>query len=197
MDVVRRATESVGGQVSVETEVGVGTTIRLLLPSSMAVKGALLFELEDQEYAFALSFTEAVVSLHKRDIHKMNNGLMARYLDKTISVVFLKDLFSIRNFDEIMTEGVFHQTFNKLESDVKLDVIVVSYGEILIGIVVDKLLQQKEIVEKTMAKPLENVKLLSGTTILGNGNVCLVVDVTSIGEVLFKMGQKKKRSEVA
>ena len=197
MDVVRRATESVGGQVSVETEVGVGTTIRLLLPSSMAVKGALLFELEDQEYAFALSFTEAVVSLHKRDIHKMNNGLMARYLDKTISVVFLKDLFSIRNFDEIMTEGVFHQTFNKLESDEKLDVIVVSYGEILIGIVVDKLLQQKEIVEKTMAKPLENVKLLSGTTILGNGNVCLVVDVTSIGEVLFKMGQKKKRSEVA
>ena len=196
MDVVKKATESIGGQISVDTEVGKGSTIRLLLPSSMAVKGALLFELQEQEYAFALSYTEAVVSLYKKDIHKLNNGLMARYLDKTISVVFLKDLFDLNRLEDVTKEGVFHQTFDKVHPEQKLDVIVVSYGEYLIGVVVDKLLQQKEIVEKTLTKPLDNVKLLSGTTILGNGNVCLVVDVSSIGDLLFKM-QKNKMREVA
>lgn len=197
MDVVKRATESIGGQITVDTEVGKGSTIRLLLPSSMAVKGALLFELQKQEYAFALSYTEAVVSLYKKDIHKLNNGLMAKYLDQTISVVFLKDLFSLKNLDDVVNDGVFHNTYNEIDVNLKLDVIVVSYSGYLIGVVVDKLLQQKEIVEKTLEKPLENVKLLSGTTILGNGNVCLVVDVSSIGELLYKRSQKKKPLEVA
>lgn len=198
MDVVRRATESIGGQISVDTKRGKGTTIRLMLPSSMAVKGALLFELENQEYAFALSYTEAVVSIQRKNIHKVNNGLMSKYLDHTISVIFLKDLFDLNSLDEAKNEGVFHKTYDKIADDnTKLDVIVVSYADYLIGIVVDKLLQQKEIVEKTLSKPLDNVKLLTGTTILGNGNVCLVVDVSAIGDVLFKVGQKRGMAEVA
>ena len=56
----------------------------------------------------------------------------------------------------------------------------------------DKLLQQKEIIEKTIPKPLDNNKLLSGTTILGNGNVCLVVDVPAITQILFRSKSKMK-----
>jgi len=61
MDVVKRATESIGGKISLDTELGKGSTITLSLPSSMAVKGALLFELNQQEYAIPLTYTEAVV----------------------------------------------------------------------------------------------------------------------------------------
>ena len=187
MDVVKRATESIGGNISVDTKLGEGTTVTLSLPSSMAVKGALLFEMEEQEYAVPLAYTEAVISLKKRDIHKINTGLMATYLDKTISIVFLQDMFGVSKLEEIREQGVLHQSFDKLkDNNDKLDVLVASFGDKNVGFVVDKLLQQKEIVEKTLSQPIDHIELFSGATIMGNGNVCLVLDVASILRELFK-----------
>lgn len=186
MDVVKKAVESIGGQVAVDTEIGKGTTINLLLPSSLALKGALLFELGGQEYAVALSYTEAVISLVKEDIHRISNGLMSKYLEKTISVVFLEDLIAMENFSGIKANGTLHKTFDKTKPGAKLDIIVVSYSGKLTGIVIDNLLQQKEIFEKTLPKPLDKTRLLSGTTILGNGNVCPVIDIAAISDLLYK-----------
>lgn len=186
MDVVKNSTESIGGQITIDTELGVGTTVSLKLPSSMAVKGVLLFQMGEQEFAFALAYTEAVISLHKKDIYKAGIGLMSSYLKQTISIVFFSDLFQMKDLSEVYEPGTFHRTFDACEDHEKFDVIVVSYANKFIGIVVDKLLQQKEIIEKTIPKPLDNNKLMSGTTILGNGNVCLVVDVVAIAEILYK-----------
>lgn len=186
MDVVKNSTESIGGQIMIDTEVRVGTTVSLKLPSSMAVKGVLLFQMGEQEFAFALAYTEAVISLRKKDMHKAGIGLMSKYLKQTISVVFFTDLFNMKDFSEVYEPGTFHKTFDTYDNDKKFDVIVVSYGNKYVGIVVDKLLQQKEIIEKTIPKPLDNNKLLSGTTILGNGNVCLVVDVAATVDILYK-----------
>jgi two-component system, chemotaxis family, sensor kinase CheA len=192
MDVVKKATESIGGKIMVHTELGKGSTFTLSLPSSMAVKGALLFELEKQEYAIALSYTEAVVSLSKKDLHKVSNGLVSNYLGKTISVLFLKDLFQQTGTKRIYTEGAFHDAYDELRANEKLDVVIVSYANKYIGLIVDKLLQQKEIVEKTLLNPVDNLSLISGATILGNGNVCLVLDIPGITNILFreKMTQK-------
>ncbi|MEP2026570.1 MAG: chemotaxis protein CheA [Reichenbachiella sp.] len=196
MDVVKKAAESIGGQINVETEVGMGSTIKLNLPSSMALKGALLFELEEQEYAVALSYTEAVISLSKSEIHRITDGLMAQYLDQTIPIIFLKDIVSLEKLADCQKEGVLHQSFEALEEDARLDVIVLSYAGKLLGVVVDRLLQQKEIIEKSMVRPLEKTKLLSGTTILGNGKVCLVIDVTTISDLMFKtLAQKTVETE--
>ncbi|WP_456458751.1 chemotaxis protein CheA [Reichenbachiella sp.] len=196
MDVVKKAAESIGGQINVDTEVGMGTTIKLNLPSSMALKGALLFALEEQEYAVALSYTEAVISLAKSEIHLITDGLMAQYLDQTIPIIFLKDIINLENLADCQKEGVLHQSFEEIEDDAKLDVIVLSYAGKLLGVVVDRLLQQKEIIEKSMVRPLEKTKLLSGTTILGNGKVCLVIDVTTISDLMFKtLAQKTVESE--
>ncbi|SMD32919.1 two-component system, chemotaxis family, sensor kinase CheA [Reichenbachiella faecimaris] len=196
MDVVKKAAESIGGQINVETEVGMGTTIKLNLPSSMALKGALLFELDEQEYAVALSYTEAVISLSKSEIHRITDGLMAQYLDQTIPIIFLKDIVTLENLADCQKEGVLHRSFEELEEETKLDVIVLSYAGRLLGVVVDRLLQQKEIIEKSMVRPLEKTKLLSGTTILGNGKVCLVIDVTTISDLMFKtLAQKTVETE--
>jgi two-component system chemotaxis sensor kinase CheA len=186
MDVVKRATESIGGNLSVSTELGFGTTIKLSLPSSMAVKGALLFELNQQEYAVALSYTEAVVSFTKSDIHKVSNGLMASYLGETISIIFLNDLYDIDGLKDLSEKSTLHNTFDQTEPSEKLDVLVASYGNRYVGFVVDKLLQQKEIVEKTLAPPIDQLDMISGATILGNGNVCLVLDIANIINTLFK-----------
>jgi two-component system, chemotaxis family, sensor kinase CheA len=186
MDVVKRATESIGGKIIIETEVGKGSKFILSLPSSMAVKGALLFELDKQEYAIPLSYTEAVISLRKKDIHKVNTGLISTYLGHTISVVFLKDLYEMESFKAIQKENTFHKSFDALNDEQKLDVVIVSYNNKMVGIVVDKLLQQKEIVEKTLSNPVDEIELFSGATILGNGNICLVLDIASILGNLFK-----------
>lgn len=180
MDVVKRATESIGGKIEVITIVGEGSSFIMSLPSSMAVKGALLFELNQQEYAIPLNYTEAVISLKKSEFHLVNNGLVANYLDKTISIVFLRDLFT-GNVGNIQASS-----FDSLSEYSRNEVIIVSYGDKLAGFVVDKLLQQKEIVEKTLSEPLAQVEFISGATILGNGSVCLVLDVAGIIRKLFR-----------
>lgn len=181
MDVVRKATESIGGKIQIQTQVGKGTKFILSLPSSMAVKGALLFELRQQEFAIPLSYTEAVLSLRKKDIHKVNTGLVTSYLGNTISLLFLKDLYAndTRNMSNF-------NSYQQLTNTQKLEVVIVSYGGKKLGLVVDKLLQQKEIVEKTLSSPVDNIDLFSGATILGNGNVCLVLDIAKIQSLLFR-----------
>jgi two-component system, chemotaxis family, sensor kinase CheA len=186
MDVVKKAIDAIGGKISIQSEVGRGSTIRLSLPSSMAVKNALLFELGSGSFAIPLSYTEAVVSLFKRDIFKVGNGLLARYLENNISIVFLNDLFRLESIKASLKEGILHQTFNTVSDTEKLYIVVVSYNNRLVGFVVDKLLQQKEIVEKPLGQFFEEVRFISGATILGNGNVCLVLDAPAIMSFLFK-----------
>jgi len=186
MDVVKKSVESIGGQVTVETEPTVGTTVRVSLPSSLALKSVLLFEIDDQEYAVPLVYTEAVASINKSEIHKIGNGLMTTFLNQTISLVFLKDLLDLPSLDHIHQKGSQQKTLITISEDTPLNMIVLSHAGKKTGIIVDKLLQQKEIIEKTLAKPLDGIKLLSGSTILGSGKVCPVLDVAAISELLYK-----------
>ncbi|WPP53118.1 chemotaxis protein CheA [Catalinimonas niigatensis] len=196
MDVVKQALDTIGGMVSVDTAQGVGTTIRLSLPSSMAVKGTLLFELNQTEYAIPLTYTDAVVSLYKKDIHKVGKGLVATHLKKTIAIVFLNDLFKLTQKSTSQGSLNLHQTYDQLHDEAKLDVVVVNYGSKKVGFVVDKLLQQKEIVEKPLAKPVDKVKFVSGITILGNGHVCLVLHVPAIIQEVFQVNVNPQNKSI-
>lgn len=189
MDVVKKALDSVGGKVLVQSKSGEGTRIRLSLPASMAVKGTLLFEANQTEYAIPLSYTEAVVSLHRSDIHKVGKGLIATYLGKTISIVFLKDIFELSEHRDFHRSSMLYKSLDQLHPEDQLDVVIVSYGSRTVGFVVDKLLQQKEIVEKPLTKPIDGVQFISGVTILGNGNVCLVLHVPAIVSFVFQTTQ--------
>ncbi len=186
MDVVKKSLDSIGGKVDIATQVGVGSTISLALPSSMALKAALLFMMGESEFAIPLTYTDAVIQLTKKDIHKIGKGLVANHLKKTISIVFLHDLFAITSLDDINTTNALQLGLKNMKEDVKLYVIVVSYGNREVGFVVDKLLQQKEIVEKPLSRPLDTTAFFSGATILGNGNVCLVLDIPSVMNKVFK-----------
>lgn len=193
MDVVKKSLDSIGGIVTVHSEIGKGSTMRLRLPSSMAVKGALLFELGESQFAIPLAYTDAVVSLNKNEIHKVRGGLLATYLERNISIVFLKDLFVMDMNGEVSNaiDVSLHKSFDQLNDDDMIYVLVVSYNNHDMGFVVDRLLQQKEIVEKPLQSPLDQIKFISGATILGNGNVCLVLDTPSISNFLFKSTKLK------
>jgi len=185
MDVVKRAMDSIGGRIDIETEIGKGSSFILHVPSSMAVKGALLFGLSNQEYAIPLSYTEGVVQLYKKDIHKIGRGLMANYQGQNLSLLFLHDLFGADRLESLTRDKIFQRTFENVSEDQKLYVVLVACHNKKIGLVVDYVLQQKEIVEKPLHKPLDNISFVSGATILGNGHVCLVVDIPSITNLLF------------
>ena len=191
MDVVKRSIDSIGGSIELDSEVGKGSTISLFLPSSMAVKGALLFVLNEQEFAIPLSHTEAVVQFKKSDIHKVKNGLMATYLQKTISVIFLDDAFETADASKLHQDQLFQKSLNELKSDQELNVVIVNHNGTLIGIVVDRLLQQKDIVEKPLKKPVEKISLFSGATILGNGAVCPVLNIPGLVNHVFRGARRQ------
>ncbi len=186
MDVVKRAVESIGGQVTVDTEIGKGTAIHLALPSSLALKGSLLFEVNKQEYAIPLGYIEAVLYFDKKDVHIISSELMVEYNGQTIPLVFLKDLLQIADLSEINDAGRLLTSFEKTQVDQQLSVVLTKHSGRFVGLVVDSLLRQKEIIEKKLPKPLNISKILSGSTILGTGNVCPVIDVATIMDTLSK-----------
>jgi len=191
MDVVKKALDSVSGKVVVHSAEGEGTRIRLSLPSSMAVKGTLLFEANQTEYAIPLPYTEAVVSLYRSEVHKVGRGLAFTYQGKTVSLVFLKDILSLpKNASAPQPEDL-RKSWEHLHDESQLEVIVVSGGNHTVGLVVDKLLQRKEIVEKPLNQPVDQVQFISGVTILGNGNVCLVLHVPAIISFIFQTAHRQ------
>ena len=181
MDVVKKALDSIGGTIQVDSMIGEGSIFTLSLPSSMAVKSTLLFDLDDQTYAIPLSYTESVISIYKSDIHKAANGLITVHLGNTIHIVFLSDFFA-QSQGKVKEK---YTSFDQLHAEQKLEIVVVSFNGNRIGFIVDKLLQQKEIVEKPLRKPFDSISYLSGVTILGNGNVCLALSIPGILNALL------------
>ncbi len=195
MDAVKKSVEAIGGQVIIESEIGKGSNFTLRLPTSMAVKGTLLFEQKSQEYALPLTSTEAVISIRPNEIFKVGNALMTTYLAQTILLVFLEDVFNMEDFSKIRQGKQLHQSFDKLENfNGKLNVIIINHNNRYVGLVVDKPLQQKEIVEKPLHKPLDQITLFSGATILGNGNVCMVLNISVIMDELYQDRNKLRKS---
>jgi two-component system, chemotaxis family, sensor kinase CheA len=176
MDVVKKAIDSIGGMVTVDSQIDQGTTIVLGLPASMAVKLSLLFELGGHTYAIPLSYTESVISMYKSEVKKASNELVAMHLGDTIHLVFLADLLAAsQGLDKNEKTN-----FNAIHPEAKLEIVVVNIHGRRLGFIVDKLLQQKEIVEKPLRKPVDKLTYISGTTIMGNGHVCLVLNINNI-----------------
>ncbi|WP_262922007.1 chemotaxis protein CheA [Hymenobacter cellulosivorans] len=172
LDVVKLAIDSLGGQLRVDSVLGQGTTFTLVLPTSIAVKGALLFELEERSYAIPLMHTDSVVSLQPTQLHVVGGILMARLLGENIPVVDLRKL--LHNNDGPLQPAV------KSELAGRQDIIIVNYNNRKLGLIVDRFLRQQDIVIKPMSKPLDMIDLFGGVTLLGSGQVCLVIDVPAL-----------------
>jgi two-component system chemotaxis sensor kinase CheA len=180
-----RTVESIGGQVMVDTEIGKGTSIHLVLPSSLALKAALLFEVDQQTYAIALSYIDSVGYFRKQDLHKVSNGWMVDFKGESILVVFLSEMLSLSMHGNLEAERFTFEHIIALSEEDEISLVVASHSGRKLGIVVDKLVRQKEIIEKKLPRPLDRIKMLSGSTILGSGEVCPVLDVAAVMDMLF------------
>ncbi|WP_230471216.1 chemotaxis protein CheA [Hymenobacter jejuensis] len=172
LDVVKLAIDSLGGQLRVDSVLGQGTTFTLVLPTSIAVKGALLFELEERSYAIPLMHTDSVVSLWPDQLHVVGGLLLAEVMGENVPVVDLRRL--LHNSDGPLPLATREELRGRQE------IIIVNYNNRKLGLIVDRFLRQQNIVIKPMSKPLDTIDLFGGVTVLGSGQVCLVLDVPAL-----------------
>jgi two-component system chemotaxis sensor kinase CheA len=176
LDVVKLAIDSLGGRLRVNSELGKGTTFTLVLPTSIAVKGALLIEMDERAYAVPLLHTDTVLALPNDQIFAVGGLLMTRIQDENVPLVPLRQLLYSEG-DELLPRA----TRSDLPPDSGLhQVLVVSYNNRRLGLIIDRFLRQQNIVVKSLSKPLDTIDLFGGVTLLGSGQLCLVLDVPAL-----------------
>jgi two-component system chemotaxis sensor kinase CheA len=165
MDAVKTKVESLGGQFEVASEHGKGTRVLVRLPLTLAIVLALLVKVENEIYAISLENVEETILVHKNDIKTMH-GIPATLLRG--DVLPLSDLASILG------------TSVEDDGQEEYPVVVVKAGRNKVGMIVSELIGQQEIVIKSLGKFLSKTKGIAGATILGDGNVALILDVASL-----------------
>jgi len=164
MDIVRNHIEQIGGVVEVVSTPGVGTVFTVKLPLTLAIIRALMVELGDEQFAFPLTNVLETISVKPGEIKKVKHNEVILVRGRVLPLVRLSDIF------EREDDGDKERLF----------VVVLGVGEKKIGVIVDKLLGELEIVIKSLGDYLGKVPCLSGATILGDGQVALIVDVRSL-----------------
>jgi two-component system chemotaxis sensor kinase CheA len=173
LDVVKMALDSLGGQLRVESQLGQGTTFTLVLPTSIAVKGALLVEVEERPYAIPLMHTDTVLALQPEQISVVGGMLVTHVQGQAVPLVPLQMLLHDEG-DELLPFA------DKADMTGAQQVLVVNYNNRRLGLLVDRFIRQQNIVIKPLSKPLDTIDLFGGVTLLGSGQVCLVLDVPAL-----------------
>ena len=165
LDVVKSGIEQLGGDVEVSTELGKGTTFTVRLPLTLAIIQALMVEIRDEKYAIALGSISNIEDIPVEDIKYVQAKEVIHLRGSVIPIIRLDRMLDIEPKEE--------------EPD-HLTVVIVQRGGAQAGLVVDNLMGQQEIVIKSLGKYINGNKLISGATILGDGEVALILDVNTL-----------------
>ena len=165
LDVVKSKIEALGGDVEVKTKLGEGSTFIVRLPLTLAIIQALMVKLGDEQYAISLGSIETLEDITKDDIKFVNSKEVIHLRDKVIPIIRLGKLLDVESSSE--------------DSE-NMTVVIVRKGDKRAGIVVDSLIGQMEIVIKSLGSYINVNKMISGATILGDGDIALIIDVNTL-----------------
>jgi two-component system chemotaxis sensor kinase CheA len=163
MDVVKTKIAALGGTVDLLSEEGKGSTFVIKLPLTLQIIQALLVKVGEETLAISLGFIDRVIDYKEENIKKSNGKEVIIYRENVIPLVRLNETLDI-----------------EASNTDKKFVIIVNVGDKTIGLLVDSLLGQQEIVIKPLGKTLKNLDQYIGATILGNGLVTLILDVGAL-----------------
>ena len=162
LDVVRFNIQKMKGIVEVESELGAGTTFILKIPLTLAIIEGMLVKAQNEIFSIPLSSVLEVIRVQEHDIHSVNGKNVLRHRDSVLPLA---------NLSEVMK---FSQTEQLSE---RMYIVVVAFADKRLGIIVDEMLGQKELVIKSLGAYLRDVPGIAGSTILGDGKVVMILDV--------------------
>ncbi|GAA7302272.1 chemotaxis protein A [Helicobacter pylori] len=162
MDVVKTNIEKLNGIIEIDSEVGVGTTQKLKIPLTLAIIQALLVGVQEEYYAIPLSSVLETVRISQDEIYTVDGKSVLRLRDEVLSLVRLSDIFKV---DAI------------LESNSDVYVVIIGLADQKIGVIVNYLIGQEEVVIKSLGYYLKNTRGIAGATVRGDGKITLIVDV--------------------
>jgi len=166
LDVVKSKILSLGGNVTVDSNWGSGSKFSVQLPLTLSIIAAMLVRVGEEKYALPLSSIVETMIVEHKNIRHVHGSTMIDYRESVIPIVSLADVFDCPKSSEV-------------EKDTS-DVIVIRKGERLAAFMVDDFIGQSEIVIKTLGKYLKNIYGISGATILGDGQVALIIDPNAL-----------------
>ncbi len=165
MDVVRSNIEKLNGIIEIDSEVGKGTTLKLKIPLTLAIIQSLLVSVQEEYYAIPLASVLETVRITPDEIQSVEGRSVLRLRDEVLSLVHLADLFDV--------ERVFSMGEHAY-------VVIIGIAETKIGLIVDSLIGQEEVVIKSLGEYLKGIEGIAGATIRGDGRVTLIVDVGAL-----------------
>lgn len=168
MDVVKTNIEKLNGLIDIDSEVGKGTSIKLKIPLTLAIIQALLVGVQEEHYAIPLASVLETVRISKDEIYTVEGKNVMRLREEVLSLVHIGDIFEV---DKI------------LDASEHTYVVVLGLGTSKLGLIVDSLVGQEEIVIKSLGEYLKGIEGVAGATIRGDGGVTLIVDVAALMEM--------------
>ncbi len=172
LDVVKTDIEALKGSVLIQSELGKGTKFILQLPLTVAIIQSLLVRSENEIFAIPLLSVEESICIDKKDIFSIENRSAIRLRNRTISVVRLKDIVQVPPAPYKSSANDINKTF----------IVILNSMEKLLGIEVDEIMGEQEVFIKSLDEHLGKLKNISGATILGNGQVIIILDILDIFE---------------
>lgn len=168
MDVVKTNIEKLNGIIDIESEKGVGTTQKLKIPLTLAIIQALLVAVQEEYYAIPLSSVIETVRVSQDEIYTVDGKSVLRLRDEVLSIVRLADIFKV---DSV------------LENTNEVYVVVIGLAEQKMGVIVDYLVGQEEVVIKSLGYYLKGTEGIAGATVRGDGKITMIVDVAAMMEM--------------
>ncbi|MFC5558080.1 chemotaxis protein CheW [Ureibacillus thermophilus] len=166
LDVVKTTIQSLGGSISIESQEDVGSKFSIQLPLTLSIISVMLVEIEKEIYAIPLSSIIETSIIKKSEILNAHNQKVIDFRGKVVPLIFLDEVF------EVPRSEAFDDEYQS--------VVIVRKGDKLAGLVVDSFIGQQEIVLKSLGNYLKNIFAISGATILGNGQVALIIDINAL-----------------
>lgn len=168
MDVVKTNIEKLNGIIDIESQLGVGTTLKLKIPLTLAIIQALIVGVQEEFYAIPLSSVLETVRISQEEIHTVDGKSVLTLRDEILPLMHMSNIFDIQN---------------DFGNSNEIYVVIVGLAEQKIGMIVDSLIGQEEVVIKSLGEYLKNIQGIAGATVRGDGKITLIVDVVAVMEM--------------